>query len=214
YYTQQDRQIGLQKGDPPANTSNSYRRKGKYDRLLTDRAEGENQTRRRSPKRHTTIGVCFPSQAVSPAEGRAVDTATKSDAVAPPDMSKYITLDDTIPISRPRSPFETPAMRLLLPALLLLTPLAARAAGPAVDYTRDVRPILADKCYACHGPDEAKRKAKLRLDVRESAVKIAIVAGDAEHSALIERVTSPDAKDMMPPPVSKKPRLTDAQVRT
>jgi hypothetical protein len=105
-------------------------------------------------------------------------------------------------------------MRSLLSALLLLTPLAARAAGPAVDYTRDVKPILADKCYACHGPDEAKRKAKLRLDVRESAVKIAIVAGDAEHSALIERVTSPDAKDVMPPPVSKKLRLTDAQVQT
>src|SRR5262249_28882764 len=62
--------------------------------------------------------------------------------------------------------------------------------------------------------DAAQRKAKLRLDDRAVAVKIAIVPGNAEESPLYQRVSSPDAKDMMPPPVSKKPHLNDAQVRT
>ena len=105
-------------------------------------------------------------------------------------------------------------MRSLVLSALFLLPVVARAAEPVVDYSRDIKPILADKCYACHGPDEPKRKAKLRLDDRAVAVKIAIVPGSADDSPLFQRVSSPDAKDMMPPPASKKPRLTDAQVRT
>lgn len=87
------------------------------------------------------------------------------------------------------------------------------AAEPAaVDYTRDIKPILADRCYACHGPDEKQLKAKLRLDVRESAVKSAIKPGSAADSELIARIASDEPDFRMPPPESKKPHLTKEQV--
>src|SRR3954454_11658885 len=75
---------------------------------------------------------------------------------------------------------------------------AVSAAEPPVDYARDVKPILAGKCYACHGPDAGQRKAKLRLDVRAEAVKEAIVPGNAAESPLFERVASHEAKTVMP----------------
>jgi hypothetical protein len=89
---------------------------------------------------------------------------------------------------------------------------AAPAAEPAVSYSRDIKPLLAGRCYACHGPDEGKRKAKLRLDVREVAVKKAIKPGNAAASPLVQRVTSTDADEVMPPPHSKKDPLSPAQV--
>jgi cytochrome c553 len=64
-------------------------------------------------------------------------------------------------------------------SLLLLAP-AAPAADASVSYSRDVKPLLAGRCCACHGPDEDKRKAKLRLDVRDEAVKKAIEPGNAD----------------------------------
>jgi hypothetical protein len=88
---------------------------------------------------------------------------------------------------------------------------AAGAAKP-VDYSREVQPILTAHCYACHGPDEGKRKAKLRLDVREVALRKAIKPGDATHSSLLQRITSDDADEVMPPPASKKERLGAAQI--
>ncbi|MFL5342522.1 MAG: PSD1 and planctomycete cytochrome C domain-containing protein [Gemmataceae bacterium] len=89
---------------------------------------------------------------------------------------------------------------------------ASPAVAADVDYTRDIRPILSDKCYACHGPDSAKRKAKLRLDQREVAVKEAIKPGDPAGSPLVQRVSSHDADEQMPPPESKKLPLTAVQV--
>src|SRR5678810_833778 len=68
--------------------------------------------------------------------------------------------------------------------------------GFGVDFNREVRPILSDHCYACHGPDDGKRKAGLRLDREEEAFKElksgerAIVAGDLEKSALVKRITT------------------------
>src|SRR5262245_54679498 len=101
-------------------------------------------------------------------------------------------------------------MRFSLPTCLLLAvPLAA--ADKAVDYTRDVRPVLANSCYACHGPDEKARKAKLRLDLRDQAVKKAIVPGKSDESPLIERVTSKDPDEVMPPPHGKRPAVTPEQ---
>ena len=102
-----------------------------------------------------------------------------------------------------------------LGTLLDIAVALGRSAEPAgtkpVDYTRDIKPILSGQCYACHGPDEGKRKAKLRLDDRDSAVKNAIVPGKADESALIERVSSDDPEEMMPPPASKKGPITKEQ---
>jgi hypothetical protein len=83
-----------------------------------------------------------------------------------------------------------------------------------MEYNRDVRPILAENCFACHGSDSASRKADLRLDRRDDAVKAeAIVPGDVEKSALIERIFSDTKSQVMPPPKTKK-KLTEAQKET
>jgi len=89
--------------------------------------------------------------------------------------------------------------------------LSAADARP-VNYSRDVQPIFTAHCYACHGPDEGKRKGKLRLDQRDAAIRKAIRPGDTVHSPLLERVASQDADQMMPPPASKKEHLSAAQV--
>ncbi|HYV29331.1 MAG TPA: DUF1553 domain-containing protein, partial [Candidatus Eisenbacteria bacterium] len=86
-----------------------------------------------------------------------------------------------------------------------------------VDFNRDIRPIFSDICSACHGPDDNKRKAGLRLDVKESAFKptksgaVPIVPGDTKNSELLKRVTSTDDDERMPPPKSGK-KLTTAQI--
>jgi len=90
-------------------------------------------------------------------------------------------------------------------------PLPAADAKP-VDYSREVQPIFTAHCYACHGPDEGKRKAKLRLDLRDAAIKKAVKPGDAAHSPLVVRVGSSDPDEMMPPPDSKKARLSASQI--
>jgi hypothetical protein len=104
-------------------------------------------------------------------------------------------------------------MRTPLSLACLLAAAAAAKAAPPVDYDRDIRPVLASQCYACHGPDEKARKAKLRLDVRDDAVKAgAFVPGKPDESELLKRITAKDADEVMPPPKSKKPQLTPAQV--
>ncbi|MBT7916405.1 MAG: peptidylprolyl isomerase, partial [Planctomycetaceae bacterium] len=83
--------------------------------------------------------------------------------------------------------------------ILLVLPLLAQA----VDFNREIRPLLASKCYACHGPDEEGRKAKLRLDVREVALKSeVIVPGKVEESEFHYRIRSDDPDEIMPPPES------------
>ncbi|MFA6546248.1 MAG: PSD1 and planctomycete cytochrome C domain-containing protein [Limisphaerales bacterium] len=94
--------------------------------------------------------------------------------------------------------------------------MASAGAAEPVRYNRDIRPILSDNCFSCHGPDVNRRKAGLRLDVREEALKaaksgaIAIVSGDARKSALLARINSKDADEVMPPPKSHK-AVTAAQ---
>ena len=87
-----------------------------------------------------------------------------------------------------------------------------RAAEPgSVDFSRDVRPILARHCFKCHGPDDTARQASLRLDRRDAATgpaesgAMAIVPGKPDESALIRRVSSDDDDEVMPPPAEKKP---------
>jgi hypothetical protein len=89
-------------------------------------------------------------------------------------------------------------------------PVAARPADK-LEYNRDIRPILSDNCFACHGPDQRARKAGLRLDVRDVAVEAAaIVPGEPGESELIKRVFSTDRKIQMPPPKAHK-NLTQEQ---
>jgi hypothetical protein len=86
---------------------------------------------------------------------------------------------------------------------------AATSADP-VDFNFQIRPILADRCFKCHGPDEKARKARLRLDAPESAYAVrdkdkgtrAIVPGHPEQSELCRRITAADDDDRMPPPAS------------
>jgi hypothetical protein len=87
-------------------------------------------------------------------------------------------------------------------AAALLVSIAARpvAAQPGkIDFNRDVRPILSNNCFACHGPDEKVRKGDLRLDTRAGAIANAVVPGKPEASSFIERITSKDTDTAMPP---------------
>ncbi len=81
---------------------------------------------------------------------------------------------------------------------------AKAVADEGIDFKRDIRPILSDKCFACHGPDGGHREADLRLDERESAVESSIVPGKSADSELIARVTSTDPDLVMPPPETRK----------
>jgi hypothetical protein len=88
--------------------------------------------------------------------------------------------------------------------------LASIRAIAEVDFAAEVRPILSDHCFACHGPDEGQRKAKLRLDTMEGALGDhggypVVVAGDADKSELMVRVTTDDETELMPPPKFGKP---------
>lgn len=93
-------------------------------------------------------------------------------------------------------------------AFFALIPLPARA-EERVSFARDIQPILSDKCYRCHGPDAASRKARLRLDDRESALAArrgmrAIVPAKPEESETWRRISSQDESEVMPPPATGK----------
>jgi hypothetical protein len=118
---------------------------------------------------------------------------------------------------------------VLVAASLALTPWGGargsgrpgRAAAPAprtVSYLSEVRPILAQHCFGCHGPDEAARKGRLRLDVRDQAFarrhgKAVIAPGELGGSLAWERITASDEAERMPPPGKAQP-LTEKQIAT
>ena len=84
-----------------------------------------------------------------------------------------------------------------------------------VDFTNDVRPILSEYCFHCHGPDKSTREADLRLDLSKGAMKdlggySAVVPGKPEDSELVFRLHSDDKDELMPPPETGK-RLNDKQ---
>ncbi|MED5586368.1 MAG: PSD1 and planctomycete cytochrome C domain-containing protein [Verrucomicrobiota bacterium] len=93
------------------------------------------------------------------------------------------------------------------------SPLPALAEADRILFNRDVRPILANNCWSCHGPDKNMRKAKLRLDLREAATKEVIVPGKAGQSPLIQRIFSNDPEEVMPPAEHRK-KLTTTQKKT
>ncbi len=100
----------------------------------------------------------------------------------------------------------------VLPVLSVVgLPLGVAWGDEPIEYNRDIRPILSEACFRCHGPDSASRKADLRLDRREAAVGAkSIVPGDPESSEIIARIFSDDPEEVMPPPAIKK-ELTQAQ---
>lgn len=115
-------------------------------------------------------------------------------------------------------------MALTRPAFVIACLLAAASTSSAddpqpVDFNKQVRPILSNACYKCHGPDEEQREAGLRLDVREEALapaesgKPAIVPGEPEKSPLVARVHSTKKGIQMPPPESNK-TLSDTDKET
>ncbi len=99
-------------------------------------------------------------------------------------------------------------------AILLSAAGISVAGGP--DFSREVRPILSQHCFKCHGPDDGAREAKLRLDLRDSALarsesgKTPIVPGKPESSELIRRIFSKDADEILQPPAANKP-LSDSE---
>ena len=96
-------------------------------------------------------------------------------------------------------------------ASLAIPPAFVATAADKLSFNRNVRPILAENCFACHGPDSASRKAGLRLDRREVAVKIgAIMPGNPDESEMIHRIFASDDDERMPPPRIHK-QLTAAQ---
>src|SRR4051812_49290961 len=102
-------------------------------------------------------------------------------------------------------------LRALFPAITLSAAVACSAATSPVHFNRDVRPILSENCFACHGHDKNQRKAKLRLDVREVALERgAIVPGKPGESKLVEHIFATDPDEIMPPPKSHK-TLSSAQ---
>jgi hypothetical protein len=107
--------------------------------------------------------------------------------------------------------------RRLIAALVVISASSARlmsAVEPPIpaqlDFNRDVRPVLSDNCFHCHGPDKSARKAELRLDIREQAMKAAasgaipIVPNKPAESEVVRRINSSDPDDVMPPPESHK----------
>src|SRR5215813_4392194 len=95
---------------------------------------------------------------------------------------------------------------IVLLALTLDVPIAT--AAPAIQFNRDIRPILSENCFACHGPDNSARKGGLRLDTKEGIFdptpkhQPAVVPGNLEKGELWARITATDPDEVMPPPKS------------
>lgn len=111
--------------------------------------------------------------------------------------------------------FNASAPKIGVAVCWLLIAAVACANSETLEFNRDIRPILSDKCFACHGFDAKTRKAKLRLDTAEGAYSLrdktqAIKPGDLDDSEVWHRITSIDADEMMPPPESNK-HLTDIE---
>ena len=109
-------------------------------------------------------------------------------------------------------------MRIATFAFAVLLVSAARLPAQTVEFNRDIRPVLSDKCYTCHGPDKARRLTKLRFDLEAEAKqdlggRFAIVPGDAAKSEMIRRITAADSAKRMPPAASGR-TLTARRNRT
>ncbi|MEE2641163.1 MAG: PSD1 and planctomycete cytochrome C domain-containing protein [Planctomycetota bacterium] len=110
---------------------------------------------------------------------------------------------------------HNPSSFFLAPGWVLVLIAHPASGQDAIDFNRDIRPILSDNCFACHGPDEKSREADLRLDGEQSAKADrggdrVIRPGQPEQSLLVDRIFSPEADELMPPPDSGK-QLTEKE---
>jgi uncharacterized protein DUF1553/uncharacterized protein DUF1549/cytochrome c len=104
--------------------------------------------------------------------------------------------------------------RWLFGLLIFAVPAVRASAQQTLSFDRDVRPILSENCFKCHGPDEKERKAKLRLDERDSALKHEVfIPGKSAESKIVLRVTASDQSKRMPPAATGK-KLTAKQIET
>src|SRR6185503_12121552 len=107
---------------------------------------------------------------------------------------------------------------LLLAAASLASHSPAAEKPSAIDFDRDIRPIFSENCYACHGPDKDKRKAGLRLDLKEDAFQkldsgdFAIVPGKPDQSRLLKVISLPTEDDDHMPPAKTGKKLSSAQM--
>ena len=105
-----------------------------------------------------------------------------------------------------------------LPLLsVIVSGLCSASAEDGLLFNRDIRPLLSEYCFACHGPDEHERKAKMRLDTRDGGAFekrdgiTAIIPGNPDESELMFRLTTEDKDEVMPPPKSGK-KLKPAEI--
>jgi len=115
-----------------------------------------------------------------------------------------------------RRAFNSQEARFALLSFGLLGAFPLAQAEDAVSFSRDILPILSDRCFHCHGQDPSHRKAKLRLDLEEEAKgdkdQVAVITpGDLEASELWHRLITEDEEELMPPPDSHRKPLTDAE---
>src|SRR6185503_590721 len=114
-------------------------------------------------------------------------------------------------MTRSNPPLSAKLARLVL---LTLPAILTRPVSAKIDFNRDIRPLVSNTCFVCHGPDEATRKAKLRLDVRDTAIaRGAIMPGKPAASEAYKRLISKDPDEQMPPPNFPR-RLTPEQIET
>lgn len=108
-----------------------------------------------------------------------------------------------------RAPARSLQQQLVFAVLFASALLLPRSSvAETIEFNRDIRPILADRCFYCHGSDPSTREAELRLDDRDAAIAAkAIVPGDPRTSLLIQRIFASDPDEVMPPPASKKTLL-------
>ncbi len=116
--------------------------------------------------------------------------------------------------------YNDPSMRWVwIPLSLALLSTSAAAADSPVRFNRDIRPIMSDTCFRCHGPDQRARMAGLRLDIREEALRTTksgvtpIVPGQPDQSAIIQRIFAQNPAKIMPPQFAHK-ELSPAQKET
>ena len=110
-------------------------------------------------------------------------------------------------------------MNLYRLSIFLIITNSSLLSSEEIEFNKDIRPLLTDRCFSCHGPDERARKAKLRLDTFEGATKdlggyAAIIPGDPENSELVVRAIHESLDEIMPPTKSKIPKLTSKEVNT